>query len=243
MTNTHFSRQPTSCGPAPKDSSRVRVQNTIRVINNLRGGEDIANYSLSARKELASSDTVDIVLGAAADKIEGVPKLALLVLSTTFRQYIEEKPEAAEIKVVSASIHLPSVAILMNWVKDVASSKTHYIIKVPVPATLVDKVKLIHAAHILGMSRYIDIVIKRFKEEVRSQIPRPEDCAEFEQYAISADHEIIKAVGERFGYLLRTYKFPGDRKMLTNFLARHEIFDKAVRDADARSLAKRATQV
>ncbi|CAO2653264.1 Nn.00g026750.m01.CDS01 [Neocucurbitaria sp. VM-36] len=244
MPTTQIPQPPVLRSPVDKDTSYVRVHNALHTIQNLRGGEDISKYSLSARKELASAyDVIDIYLGDVediedADKIEEVPKLALLVTSTTFRQKIVEKPEIAEIKVTS-SLDLQAVAVLMNWVKDVVHSKAHHTIKVPVPTDIVAKVKLVHAAHVLGMDRYVNHVVMAFKHEIRSQVPRPDQCSDFEKYG---NHEMIKAVGERFGYLLRTRQFPGNRKIVTNFLARNDKLGKAVRDADARALARRATR-
>lgn len=245
MPNMNTARKPAPRGPPPKDPVR-EVQDIIRMIRNTQRGKTISIYHLRTRKEITySKATVAVVLGvgADADRLEGVPKLALLVTSTIFREYIEKKPEVTEVKVVSPSINLAAAANLLNWIKDVAHSEEEVIAQVPVPASLVDKAQLVHAAHVLGMSSYVNHVIKSFKEDIRSQIPSPQDCKAFDTYSVSADDEIIKAVGERFGYLLRNHKFPGSRKMLSDFLANNEWLTKAIRDADARVLAKRVAQL
>lgn len=241
MPNNNLSRQHVLSAPTSKDSIHARVRNALRMVNHLRGGKEASAYTLLSRKDFISSDTINVILGvtADADQVQGVPKLALLVVSTTLREKIEAKPEMTEIKVVSPSFDLPSVAILMNWVKNLVLSQADTTVKVPVPTTLGGKAKLVHAAYLLGMSRYVDHVTKSFKNEVRTEIPRPEDCLDIENYAIAADHEIIKASGERLGYLLRTNKYPGGRPQLRRFLAHNEKLEKAVRDADARAFARR----
>ncbi|KAJ4361983.1 hypothetical protein N0V83_010924 [Neocucurbitaria cava] len=244
MSDTTTSSKTVLQNTALKENIRLRVQQTVNTINNMRGGENLSNYSISARKELASSETLDVILGPGQDAsmADEVPKLALVVASKTFREKIVEKPEIPELKVVSASIDIPSVAILMNWLKDAVHSKAHQIPKVPIPADIVDKAKLVHAANILGMDRYVNHVVASFRHDVRLIIPSPEQCSNLEKYGISSDHAVSQAVGERFGYLLRTGKFFGDRHMLMRFLARSEKIGQAVRDADARAQAKRAAQ-
>jgi hypothetical protein len=81
----------------------------------VEGGHGIRKYSASARKDLSSAGEIDIMTKNGKQIILVVPKLALVVVSSTFRDYLLAKPDAPSIR-ISEELLPDSVLDLLRWV-------------------------------------------------------------------------------------------------------------------------------
>jgi hypothetical protein len=94
---------------------RVQINNTIDATKTVEGGHGIRKYSASARKDLSSAGEIDIMTKNGKQIILVVPKLALVVVSSTFRDYLLAKPDAPSIR-ISEELLPDSVLDLLRWV-------------------------------------------------------------------------------------------------------------------------------
>jgi hypothetical protein len=70
--------------------TRIQVENTIDTINKLKDGNDLRQWSQSARKELLLGGNIEITNNN-GEIIGEAPKLALAVVSSTFREHLLKK--------------------------------------------------------------------------------------------------------------------------------------------------------
>lgn len=83
--------------------AHVQIRKTLDTMTALGG--DLRKWNGSARKELRYGGDIT---GTA-------PKLALVVVSSVFRDYLENKPDAVQVKIVLAGVEDAAVAVLLKW--------------------------------------------------------------------------------------------------------------------------------
>jgi hypothetical protein len=218
-----------SLGFTATQSSSVQVANTIATVNQL--GEKIRNWSRTARKELTLGDMVDVV--KASDDIIGLaPKAALIVLSQAFRTHFEAAPESKQIKITDANVDDKAVFCLLNWIVKIINAdafRPNEHVRLAIPCSNDDLIKLRYAAHKLGMQQYVAHFPGTYKYHLRTRTPDMAECALLDRMALGADDELIMAVGGRLAHLRRTGAFnQAQLAALSNFLGTHGNIRNAV---------------
>jgi hypothetical protein len=229
-----------SLGFTATQSSSVQVANTIATLNQLGG--NIRNWSRTARKELTYGDMVDVI-NAKGDIIGLAPKAALIVMSQAFRAHFEATPDSAQIKITDANVEDKSVFFLLNWtIKTInaGSFRPNEHVRVPIPGSNGNLIKLRYAAHKLGMQHYVAHFPGTYKYHLRDRVPAVEECALLDRLALGTDDELVMAIGGRMAYLRRTGAFnPTQIATLAAFLRTHANIGQAVEAADRRSAGRR----
>jgi hypothetical protein len=229
-----------SLGFTATQSSRVQVANTIATLNQLGG--NIHNWSRTARKELTYGDMVDVV-NAKGDIIGLAPKVALIVMSQAFRAHFEATPDSAQIKITDANGEDKAVFFLLNWIIktiNTAPFRPNEHVRVPIPGSNGDLIKLRYAAHKLGMQHHVTHFPGTYKYHLRDRVPAVEECALLDRLALGTDDELVMAVAGRMAYMRRTGAFnPTQIATLAAFLGTHANIGQAVEAADRRSAGRR----
>jgi hypothetical protein len=218
-----------SLGFTATQSSSVQVTNTIATLNQLGG--NIRNWSRTARKELTYGDRVDIV-SIDGDIIGLAPKAALIVMSQAFRAHFEATPESKQIKITDPNIDAQAVFVLLNWIVKTINAGTfrpNEHVRLAIPGSNDDLVKLRYAAHKLGMQQYVAHFAGTYKYNLRSRTPQTAECALLNRMALGVDDELVMAVGGRLAYLRRTKAFnQAQLAALSGFLGTHANIRNAV---------------
>jgi hypothetical protein len=210
----------------------IQMDKTMDIVKAL--GDDIRKWNASARKELRYGGDVD-VLDANHDIIGSAPKLALVVVSTTFRDYLENKPEATQVKIALPDVEDDAVAVLIKWTNTMVHNVSAKF-GVGIPGFNVDLIKVRFAAHKLGMEKYISHFGRAYKDGLRYRTPPSEECALLERLAIGADDDLVNGAGARLAHLRRTRQFDAATlSSLTVFLNANAKMRAAVQAADSRS--------
>jgi hypothetical protein len=169
------------------------------------------------------------------DHIGTAPKLALVVVSATFREHLEAAPGSNELKVSYAAVNELAVRVLLEWTKSIVHSSNGKF-GVGIPSSNRDLLRLRFVAHKLGMQQYVRHHEVAYKKALCERIPTMEECDILERRVVGVDDELISVVGGRFGYLCRKHEFNTDSlTALATFLETHDQIRKAVDDADERS--------
>ncbi|KAF1842952.1 uncharacterized protein K460DRAFT_407324 [Cucurbitaria berberidis CBS 394.84] len=217
--------------------AHVQVQNTIENMRNMRDGKDLRKYSKSARKELLLGGTIDIMTKDGKTVIGAVPKLALVVASSTFRTYLEKSPNSSSVKISNTSIDVSAVSVLLIWLNAITKSVGKY--GVTIPDSNDDLIKIRYAAQMLGMDPYVTHLVKAYKDDLRLRTPPPSECTLLEQCTVYKNDEMINAMGARLAYLRRTGSFgKEDLIVLTELFKDNKNIGDAAQRADARALSK-----
>jgi len=216
--------------------ARLQVDNTIRLMQDMKGGNDIRQWSGTTRRELELSEQVDIV-NDNGDFIATAPKLALVVVSSVFRDHFNNTPEAKFVK-IDPSLDDSAVAFLAAWVKAIVRSTGKF--GVGLPPLNTDLIKVRHAAHFLGMELYVRHFQKAYKDDLRNRTPPMEECVLLERCVVGPVDDMMTGLGERLAYLRRRGDFDaGSIAKLAEFLQGHPVIAQAVYDADVRAAKAR----
>jgi hypothetical protein len=216
-------------------------------MNSMRDGYDIRTYSASARKELLSGGNIDICKKESSEIIAVVPKLALVVISKTVRDYLVANPDTTTF-FAQAHIEGGAVAHLIKWVNDIIrASDKKFGVPVPIRDDEADHLFIIqvrYAAQVLGMELYVRHFIRAYKESLRQRTPLPYEI-ETLQHLSHGDvkDDMVEALGERLGYLRRIGQFSASQlPMVQRILTENPKVAKAVQQADERAEAKHASR-
>jgi phage tail tape-measure protein len=136
-----------SIGHNASQPAKIQVRNTIATTSIL--GSHISKWSGSARKELTLGGDVS-VSNKNGNHIDTAPKLALVILSTTFRKHFETAPDSDELKVSHVAVGERAVRVLLEWTKSIVrSSNGKY--DVGIPDSTIELLRLRFAANKLSM--------------------------------------------------------------------------------------------
>lgn len=208
---------------------KVQIENTLDIMNKLAGGNDVRNWSVSARKELLRGPKITIV-NSDNDVLCEAPLLALVVASTTFRQHLQVYPDSKRVKVDADGI---SVRILVDWIKRTLNSAGKF--GVQIPKENHDLIILRNTAQKLGMDMYVAHFLKAYKNTLYTRTPTMAECRLLQNSTVDANDELLLAVGERLAYLRRRKAFSSVQlTALNNFLNTNSKICSAVEAADAR---------
>lgn len=219
--------------------AHVQIRATIDTMNTLKGGKDIRNYSGTARKELLHGGTVEVIGKNGETLIGEAPKLALVVVSTVFRDYFEQNPTASSVKVAYEFVGEDAVAKVLTWVNTIVRATGKFGINIP--DSNVDLIMVRYAAQALGMDLYVSHFVKAYKDDLRLRTPPKEECALLAHSTVYKQDDLVNDLGGRITYLRRTRAFDKNGlAFLNEFLKANEKIGAAVQEADARAKAKRA---
>ncbi|KAJ4361984.1 hypothetical protein N0V83_010925 [Neocucurbitaria cava] len=224
------------------ESANVQIQNTIDNMRRVPDGYDIRKYSDSARKELLAGGTIQIMSMSGTRVLEEVPKLALVVVSSVFREHLEHNPNATTITVFDPFINYAAVSTLLQWVNTITKSSGEFSVSVVRRPIAIGLIKIYHAAHHLGMERYVDRFSKTYKDGLIERIPITPECLVLERCSLTdcSLTDWINALGARLAYLRRVRKLHAvDCAKFQDVFSKCHKLAQAVRDADARLNAKR----
>jgi hypothetical protein len=218
--------------------ARLQVANTIHTMSAIKDGHDIRKWSATARRELAASDEV-IIYNQQGDAVSAAPKLALVVVSSVFRDFFRDSPDAQGVK-FPAIVDDAAVCTLIAWLRDILHCGGKFGVSLPTYRT--DLLKIRHAAHVLGMDLYTRHFCKAYKDDLRNRTPPIDECELIERIAIEPVDDALIGLGERLAYLRRRGDFNETSiTILAQFLTTHPKIAQAVYAADARSAHVRGT--
>jgi hypothetical protein len=222
----------------------IQIQNTIASMDETRNGDDIRSYSSSARDELLSAGTVNILKKDGETVIATVPKLSLVVVSSRFRIYLTAHPEATSIKMTQASLDNEAVAKLMQWVNDITNASDERIdIKLPtgkLEAKALSLIRTYYTAQALCMEQYLSHFLDAYKSEICRRLPWSEEIQTLEHLTKNGEDDMVEALTARLGYLRRTFQFAEvELYQLDKLFGENPKVGKAVQEADKRAEARR----
>ena len=220
-----------SVGYAATQPAHVQIRMVLDTVKAL--GDDIRKWSATARN-LRHVGTVDVE-DEQGNLIGTAPKLALLVVSTVFRQHFVKSPDSTKVKISTPKIENAAMALILKWVHTMIGNPTakHGL---HIPGPNIDLIKVRYAAIKLGMGQYIGHFNRAYKNDLRARTPTQDECIVLERLAIDSDDELVVAAGERLGYLRRTRQMlPVTITALAAFLESSPNMRASVEAADHRA--------
>jgi hypothetical protein len=229
----------------------------------MKGGQDIRNWALSARKGLPLAENVTLLLKKApseqlveANKKMGnklppkdefqpfaAPKLAMVVTSSLLREYFEVNPAAVKVKIINERITAQALSILTEWMKTaITAYKLRDIIypKDDFKAVLDLRV----AAEALGMGQYVRHIVDGYRSTLYDRVPSHEEALTIINHRIGDEDALLFALDSRLAHLYRVSnkdQFSPRNKEVWDDALRHVEFQKireAMAVADTRSQQK-----
>ncbi|KAF2875687.1 hypothetical protein BDV95DRAFT_484703 [Massariosphaeria phaeospora] len=204
--------------------------------------KDIRLWSKSSRKALLAAGFFTLHVGNVAYR---APKLALLVVSTELRGFINADPIKCEVKLVHNGTHAESVNLIAAWLTSTCHTELRVTPKLMAPTDLEAMLKLRQTAQTLGMDHYVDHFSHAYHQRLRHRVPAPVELTLVENNTSNDDDKILCALANRVGYLRRTGQLSASfLEGLNNWLAdpAHERFCKAIKAADERHELSKATK-
>ncbi|KAH4112664.1 hypothetical protein HBI24_235800 [Parastagonospora nodorum] len=220
-----------SIGHAATQPAHVQIRLVLDTIKAL--GDDIRKWSVTARS-LRHGGNVDVEDGQ-GNLIGTAPKLALLVVSTIFRQHLEDKTDSTKVKISISNIDNAAVAVILKWVNTMIGNPTakHGI---HVPGSNIDLIKVRYAAIKLGMGPYVRHFGRAYQSDLRYRTPTQDECFVLERLATTLNDEFLVHASERLGYLRRTRQMvPDTIAALAAFLESSPYMRASVQLADNRA--------
>jgi hypothetical protein len=182
------------------------------------------------------SDAVTI-MNQNGNVIAAAPKLALVVVSSVFRDFFETNSEAKGCKIPS-SVDDAAVVALVAWLKAITTSVGKF--GVSLPNSNEDLIKTRHAAYTLGMELYVRHFCKAYKDDLRNRTSSMVECDIAERIALEPVDDLLIALGERLAYLRRRREFNENSiAKLAEFLKTHPKLAQSVNAADTRAALAR----
>lgn len=215
--------------------ARLQVDAVGRAMSTL--SHDMRQWPAGPRREIALSDVVTIV-NQKDEVISVAPKLALVVVSSVFRDYFDANPGAKGYK-IPAIIDDEAFKALVEWLTSITRGGDKF--GVALPTSNMDLIKVRHAAHTLGMEQYVRHFCRAYKDHLRRRTPLMDECELVERLALEPVDDLLVALGERLAYLRRRGEFNEEFiAMLAEFMKVHPKLARAVFAADERSARARA---
>ncbi|EUC49389.1 hypothetical protein COCMIDRAFT_1849 [Bipolaris oryzae ATCC 44560] len=212
----------------------MQIQNTITNMDQMPDGHDIRSYSSSSREELLSAGAVNIFNGHGENSIATVPKLALVVVSSTFRKYLTADPDAEFIKITEESLDENAVAKLMEWVNTIISISNG---RLQIELTHASKddeaiatIHMRHAAQYLGMEKYVEHLVTQYKSHIHVRIPTLKEGEIIERFARQGQDDMLEALAARLEYLRRTGRSNAGMFEYGKFLKENPKVTKAIKE-------------
>lgn len=200
---------------------------------------DIRHWPLAERALLSVSASVKIV-HPNRGIISSAPRLALMVISTFFRNKIIADRTATSIT-IDASIDAPAVRELVVFISNAIQTDSRA--GVSVPSNDADLIMVRYAAHMLGMEMYVRHFCKTYKDNLRNRGPDPNEFDLMERCRVDDFDDMMTGLGERVAYKRRKGDYPPVTiASLAAYLQVHESLHKAVMDADLRAAQVAATR-
>ncbi|KAL1600549.1 hypothetical protein SLS60_006935 [Paraconiothyrium brasiliense] len=168
-----------------KDAPEVQIAKVLEEQKSMNGGDNLKNWSLSARKALAGGKSAAFLVSIAKKKQEAkiwsyeAPKLAMVVASPVIRDHFVQNPESTEFhalnpyfkgKAIEAIAHWLRVAITVPLLQNIHLPKISPTMS---NADLKDSLDLRVAMQLLGMGQYID----HFASKYNATLELPEASA------------------------------------------------------------------
>jgi hypothetical protein len=244
-------------GYAAKLPHSTQIANQLANMEMMKDGQDIRKWSLSARKELTSAGNVNALIKKEAspemieayerlgnqfppqDMLQGfaAPKLAMVVISSHFRDYLEKNPEAKEVKVANERITVTALATLIDFIKDATTVRK--IKDIVMPADMCEALDIRVAAELLSMGQYVSHFVSAYKTQAWDSVPAPQQTLTIVEHAIGGkDDVLVVAYASRLAHLYRANLFSTDQKDTWDALRAYpdfQILNEAIADADTRS--------
>lgn len=223
-------RAPNTTGYAAKLSHSIQITNQVALMNTMKGGQDVRNWALSARKELSlagnafllikkepSEDVLKAHQKAGTtlppkDEFQScaVPKLAIVITSSLLREYFENKPEASKVKIANKRITATALSYLTEWVKSICSAPKIFDVICP-QDDFSGALDIRVAAEALGMGQYVQHIAKGYSKAVCERVPTTTEAQIVLEHAIGEEDALLVALAGRLAHLYCVHdpqKFP-----------------------------------
>jgi hypothetical protein len=116
-------------------------------MSKLSGSHDIHNWTFTARKDLLSGGTVEVVYKH-SNMVGEAPKLTFVVVSGSVRKQILELSEVEQIKMLNGSVDPNGMVLLLKWTNTMARNPEKS--GEQVPQSEMDLIAVHHAVYITG---------------------------------------------------------------------------------------------
>ncbi|KAH7070666.1 hypothetical protein BKA63DRAFT_579358 [Paraphoma chrysanthemicola] len=194
------------------------INKIVADMNNLKGGYDIRNWSLSERKELTPALTVKLLIGKDPNTEVYVPKLALILASPVVRAHFVKNPAEVQAKFTHPDVSLEPVEQISKWLKGACHQSDF--LELPVPQNLDAALKLRLTAHTLSMERYVEHMDAKYLAGIKERVPTLQEISEVVDNTRKNDDPIMVALANQLSFLCRYHKISESKEIeYTNFLA------------------------
>ncbi|KAF2635692.1 hypothetical protein P280DRAFT_553554 [Massarina eburnea CBS 473.64] len=192
-----------SIGYAKKEPIAFALNTTLDTMRTLRGGENLLNWSQSARRNLAlQAGTFSLLIKDDKNEVTEftAPLLVMVVTSSVIRELIMKNPDATNIEYLETEITMDAAKVITDWTNGI--TKTRGVYSIPMDTPLMDQLgpnlDIIHAAEVLGMNQYVSRVKDSYMDIVSKRFPSFKDTKFIQHYAQNdAENTLLVALVER----------------------------------------------